>query len=81
MDVRISSKGWIVIPAKLRRKYNLNPGDRMTVVDYGGIVSLVPHAKDPVVQAAGMLRGRGSLTEELRKEHRRERRRGRWASS
>lgn len=77
MEVKISSKGWVVIPAKLREKYNLNPGDQVTVVDYGGIVSLVPRAKNPVKHAAGMLRGSGSLTEAILKEHRRERKRGR----
>jgi AbrB family looped-hinge helix DNA binding protein len=74
VEVKISRKGWIVIPAELRKKYNLNPGDLVTVVDYGGIVSLVPRAEDPVKHAAGMLRGRASLTEAVLKEHRRERR-------
>ena len=26
MSVTVSEKGWIVIPADLRRKYNLHPG-------------------------------------------------------
>ncbi len=77
MEVRISSKGWVVIPAKLRKKYNLNPGDQVHVVDSGGVVSLVPAAKDPVKHAAGMLKGRGSLTKAIREEHLRERKRGR----
>jgi AbrB family looped-hinge helix DNA binding protein len=77
MEAKISSKGWVVIPAKLRQKYNLKPGDRVQVVDYGGVVSLVPASADPVTHAAGMLRGRGSLTKALLEEHRRERRRGR----
>jgi len=72
MEAKISSKGWVVIPAKLRQKYNLKPGDRVQVVDYGGVVSLVPASEDPVTHAAGMLRGRGSLTKALLEERRRE---------
>jgi len=77
VEVKISRRGSVVIPAELRKKYNLNPGDLVTVVDYGGIISLVPRAKHPVNHAAGMLRGRKSLTEAILKDHRRERRLGR----
>jgi len=38
----ISSKGWVVIPAALRRKYNLKPGARVRVVDNGGVLSILP---------------------------------------
>ena len=74
---KISSKGWVVIPARLRRKYNLKPGDRVHIVDYGGVVSLVPASVDPVKHAAGMLKGRRSLTRAILEEHWRERGRGR----
>ncbi len=77
MEAKISSKGWVVIPAELRQKYNLKPGDKVHVVDYGGVVSLVPTSADPVKHAAGMLKGRRSLTKAILQEHRQERRRGR----
>lgn len=77
MSVTISEKGWIVIPADLRRKYNLHPGTEVSVVDYGGVLALVPALPKPVQQAAGMLKGRTSLTRALLTEHRRERSRGR----
>jgi AbrB family looped-hinge helix DNA binding protein len=77
VEAKISSKGWIVIPAKLREKYDLKPGDQVHVLDYGGVVSIVPTSVDPVAHAAGMLQGRGSLTKALLEEHRKERRRGR----
>ena len=77
MSVTVSEKGWIVIPADLRRKYNLHPGTEVSVVDYGGVLALVPAMPKPVQQAAGMLKGRTSLTRALVAEHRRERSRGR----
>lgn len=77
MTVTVSEKGWVVIPAELRRKYNLHPGAQVSVVDYGGVISLVPVMANPVQQAAGMSRGGKSLTRALLAEHRRERARGR----
>jgi AbrB family looped-hinge helix DNA binding protein len=35
MAVVISEKGWVVIPAELRRKYALKPGSTVQIVDYG----------------------------------------------
>lgn len=72
MAQTISSKGWVVIPADLRKKYGLKPGDAVNVIDYGGVLALVPVLKDPVRQSRGMFAGLGPLTEELVEEHRRE---------
>ena len=76
MPVTVSEKGWVVIPADLRKRYNLHPGAEVTVVDYGGVLALVPAMTKPVRQPAGMLKGRTSLTRGLLREHRRERSRG-----
>jgi AbrB family looped-hinge helix DNA binding protein len=77
MAVTVSEKGWVVIPVELRRKYKLHPGAAISVVDYGGVLALVPTPARPVRQAAGMLKGPKSLTRALLAEHRRERARGR----
>ena len=74
MTVTVSAKGWIVIPAELRKRHNLRPGAQVQVVDYGGVLALVPKLEGPIQQAAGMLKGRRSLTRELLAEHRAERR-------
>jgi AbrB family looped-hinge helix DNA binding protein len=76
MTVIVSEKGWVVIPAELRRKHNLRPGTEVQVVDYGGVLALVPQLEDPVRQAAGMLKGPRSLRRALLAEHRAERLRG-----
>jgi AbrB family looped-hinge helix DNA binding protein len=77
MNVKLSQKGWVVIPAALREKYGLKPGGYLQVVDYGGVLALIPAASDPVEAAAGMLKGGGSLTEALLVEHRQELENGR----
>jgi AbrB family looped-hinge helix DNA binding protein len=67
-QLKISEKGWVVIPADLRRKYGLTPGTQVQVIDYGGVVSLVPLLKNPIRDAAGMLKSQ-SLTRAVLAEH------------
>lgn len=77
MVIKISSKGWVVIPAELRKKYRLKPGDEIHVVDYGGVLALVPVLEDPIGESAGKFKGEGSLTQALLEERRKERARDR----
>jgi len=75
-EVLVSQKGWVVIPAELRQKYRWKPGDRVKVVDYGGVISLVPVLRDAENEAMGALRTEGrSLLKALRRTRRNERRR------
>ena len=71
----ISQKGWVVIPAELRKKYQLTPGTKVQVVDYGGVLSIVRVSDNPIDRGAGMLKGSDSLTEAVVEEHRLERER------
>jgi AbrB family looped-hinge helix DNA binding protein len=73
MALTISNKGWVVIPAELRKKYNLLPGTEVVIVDYGGVLAIIPALKDPIKQGRGMLKGLPSLTQDLLKEHAQER--------
>ena len=72
--VTVSQKGWVVIPAELREKYHWKSGDQVKVVDYGGIVSLLPVLDDPEDEGAGALKVRGrSLLRGLKRLRREER--------
>ncbi len=74
--VTVSQKGWIVIPAAVRHKYRWRTGDRVKVVDYGGVVSLVPVLRQPEEQGMGILQTRGrSLLRSLKRSRRDDRRR------
>jgi AbrB family looped-hinge helix DNA binding protein len=73
MALTISNKGWVVIPAELRKKYNLLPGTEVVIVDYGGVLSIVPAHKNPIRQGRGMLKGLPSLSQDLLKERAQER--------
>jgi AbrB family looped-hinge helix DNA binding protein len=77
LTATISAKGWIVIPAELRKKYELHAGDQVRLVDYGGVLAIIPTMKDPVREARGLLKGQKSLTRALLAERAKERRRER----
>ena len=75
MILKISKKGWVVIPAELRKKYHLTPGTKVVIVDYGGVLAIIPAMKDPVKQGYGMQKGGPSLTDALLKERAADRKR------
>jgi AbrB family looped-hinge helix DNA binding protein len=68
--VRASSKGQIVIPARLRRKYQIDKGTRVNIIDGEGELILRPVLQDPVQEAKGIFRGGLSSLQELLRERR-----------
>lgn len=74
--VTVSQKGWVVIPAQIRDKYHWKTGDRVKVVDYGGVVSLVPVLRHPEEEGIGAINVRGrSLLKGLERTKKEERQR------
>ena len=72
----LSEKGWVVIPQELRERYGLKKGDRVHVIDYGGVISIVPASEAPIKNSMGILRGKTSLVKELVKSRRQDAERG-----
>lgn len=66
--VKTLSKGQIVIPAALRKKYHIEPGTEMQIMEYGSIIYLIPPVKDPISAACGLLPSKPSLSEKLLRE-------------
>jgi len=54
-SVTLSSKGQMVIPREVRERLGLEPGARLTVIEKGGILYLVPER--PVGELRGVARG------------------------
>ena len=63
--VKVSTKGWIVIPAALRKKYSLKPGSTVEIFDAEGKIIILPGMKDPIEETWGMLAEGPSLTQKL----------------
>ncbi|MCB9418979.1 MAG: AbrB/MazE/SpoVT family DNA-binding domain-containing protein [Ardenticatenaceae bacterium] len=61
----VSKKGWVVIPKIYRQKYNIKPGDEVRIIDYGGVLAVVPLPADPITALRGMLADGPSLTADL----------------
>jgi len=60
MIVKVSSKGQIVLPAGVRKRMGIEPGDELVLVEWGDAVYLVPKPEDPIREAKGILKRRGS---------------------
>jgi AbrB family looped-hinge helix DNA binding protein len=63
-QAKVSAKGWIVIPAALRRRYGLAPGTIVNVEDRDGEIVISPR-RAAYKEARGMLPKEPSLTTEL----------------
>jgi AbrB family looped-hinge helix DNA binding protein len=65
MKAKVSLKGWVVIPAALRRRYRLKPGTVVEFREDGEKLYLVPCKLDPVEELFGKLAGPVSLAAAL----------------
>ena len=72
METRATIKGQIVIPAALRRKYNIQGGTRIQVYEEKGRIVLHPVTRETIQKARGMFKGSGAL-KILREEREKER--------
>ena len=71
----VSAKGWVVIPAEFRKKYRVQCGSEVEIVDFGGGLSLVPLLQHPIREAQGLLKKGMGLTHALLVERAAERKR------
>ena len=63
----VSSKGQLVIPAELRKKYRLRSGSRVAVHDKDGEIRIKPNPYDALLALRGKY-AKFPLEEDLRKE-------------
>ncbi len=76
MDVsQVTSKGQLVVPARLRRKYGIKPGTRVRFLERGDEIVFQPVTPEYVRSLCGTLKSRTSATAALLRERRRARRR------
>jgi AbrB family looped-hinge helix DNA binding protein len=70
---KVTTKGQIVIPKKIREKYGIYPSTSIRWIEKKDGILMVPDTEDPIVAARGMLKGTGVLKAYLR-EKKKERR-------
>jgi AbrB family looped-hinge helix DNA binding protein len=67
----------VIIPASLRKKFNIHKGTRVAIMEGEGRVILIkPLPDDPIEASRGMLKGKTSLTKALLKDRLEEAKRG-----
>ncbi|HLE25717.1 MAG TPA: AbrB/MazE/SpoVT family DNA-binding domain-containing protein [Thermodesulfobacteriota bacterium] len=69
---KISEKGQLVIPKKLRIKYGLKAKSQVEWIDTGQGLVLIPIPKDTIKSSRGMLRGTKITTETLLENRKRD---------
>ncbi|MEW6188517.1 MAG: AbrB/MazE/SpoVT family DNA-binding domain-containing protein [Actinomycetota bacterium] len=69
---KISKKGWVVIPAELRKRYGIKPGSEVQIVPEKDHLRVVPVMDDPIHMTSGKYAGKTSLTTALLEERKRE---------
>jgi AbrB family looped-hinge helix DNA binding protein len=72
---KVSAKGWVVIPALLRKRFGIEPGTSIEFQEIDEKIFLIPENKDPVDAFFGKLSGKRSLTKALLEERTKEMRR------
>ncbi len=74
---RATSKGQVVIPADLRKRFNIRKGTRLVIsAGEGNVILVRPVPDDPIEASRGMLKGRTSLIKALLRDRSEDAKRG-----
>ena len=65
---RVTSKGQVVIPKKLREKYRILPVTVIRWIEKDNGILMVPESEDTIKAARGMLQGTGLLNAYLKEK-------------
>ena len=71
----VSSKGQLVIPADIRRRYGIKPGTKVQFIEKDDQIVLQPVTKALIRSLCGIYKGEKSMTGELLKERAKDRER------
>ena len=65
---KVTTKGQIVIPKRIREKYGIYPSTSIRWIEKKEGILMVPDAEDPIIAARGMLKGSGVLKAYLKEK-------------
>jgi len=69
----VTTKGQLVIPARIRRKLGIKPGTKVCFVERGGEILFQPVTKEYIRSVCGMLKSTTSVTQELLADRKKDR--------
>lgn len=67
MQTTITKRGQTVVPASIRKRYDIHEGDQLVWLDDGLVIKVIPVSGDPIRALRGSGRGH-RLTEKLLRE-------------
>ena len=68
----VTSKGQLVVPARLRRKYGIKPGTKICFIERDNEIVFQPVTREYIRSVCGMLKSEASVTQELLRERARD---------
>lgn len=68
----VTSKGQLVVPARIRRRYGIKPGTKVRFIERDNEILFQPVTKEYIRSVCGMLRSETRVTQELLKERARD---------
>ncbi len=71
----VTSKGQLVVPARLRRKYGIRAGTRVCFIERNGEIVFRPITPEYIRSVCGLFKSDTSMTEALLRERARDKRR------
>lgn len=69
----VTTKGQVVIPAKIRRKYGIKNGTKVQFLEEEGEIKMVPITEETIDSNIGMFKTHGKLLKALAEEKKKER--------
>jgi AbrB family looped-hinge helix DNA binding protein len=72
MKTTVSTRGQVSIPARLRKKFFIEPETQVEWIEEGNAIKMIPLPKDPIKAFRGAGRGRYT-SEKLLRDRKRER--------
>jgi len=69
----VTTKGQLVIPARLRKRYGIKPGTRVCFIERDHEILFQPVTKEYIRTVCGMLKSETSVTQELLQERAKDR--------
>lgn len=71
----VTTKGQLVIPARIRRKFGIKPGTKVCFVERDNEILFQPVTKEYIRAVCGMLKSTTSVTDELLSERKKDKQR------
>lgn len=71
----VTSKGQLVVPARIRRRYGIKPGTKICFIERDHEILFQPVTREYIRSVCGILKSETSVTQELLKERAKDRER------